>query len=193
MKKILVLAPIVVILAACSSAPKEAYERRSYEERERQERLVERAIDKAPKWMVEVPKSNSAVYQNGTAISSDMSMAMNKAKTIAFGKICMSAGGRVDQQSKIYRSDTENSGAEFSEMAIKSFCPNVDITGVEMVDSKMIAEGTRFRTYVLLALPTGDANRLAKERDARINRDRAAKRSTEAFKELEKNGSKVEQ
>jgi hypothetical protein len=120
-------------------------------------------------------------------------MAMNKAKTIAFGKICMSAGGRVDQQSKIYRSDTENSGAEFSEMAIKSFCPNVDITGVEMVDSKMIAEGTRFRTYVLLALPTGDANRLAKERDARINRDRAAKRSTEAFKELEKNGSKVEQ
>jgi hypothetical protein len=193
MKKLLVLAPIVAILAACSSTPKEAYERRSYEERERQERMVERAIDKAPKWMVEVPKSNSAVYQNGTATSPDMSMAMNKAKTIAFGKICMSAGGRVDQQSKIYRSDTENSGAEFSEMAIKSFCPNVDITGVEMVDSKMIAEGTRFRTYVLLALPTGDANRLAKERDARINRDRAAKRSTEAFKELEKNGSKVEQ
>ena len=193
MKKLLLLAPIVAILAACSSAPKEAYERRSYEERERQERMVERAIDKAPKWMVEVPKSNSAVYQNGTATSPDMSMAMNKAKTIAFGKICMSAGGRVDQQSKIYRSDTENSGAEFSEMAIKSFCPNVDITGVEIVDSKMIAEGTRFRTYVLLALPTGDANRLAKERDARISRDRAAKRSTEAFKELEKNGSKVEQ
>lgn len=46
MKQLLVLAPIVAILAACSSAPKDTYERRAYDERERQEKLADRAIDK---------------------------------------------------------------------------------------------------------------------------------------------------
>ena len=185
-----ILLSIISTLAACSSAPKEAYERRSYEENKRQERYVERAIDQAPKWMTELPKSNSAVYQNGTAVSPDMSMSVNKAKTMAFGKICMSAGGRVNQQSKVYRTDSENTSTEFSELAIKSFCPNVDITGVEVTDTKVIAEGGRFRTYVLLALPTGNANPMARERDAKEQRKSAETRSREAFKELDKNEEK---
>jgi hypothetical protein len=187
MKKLLALVPVVAIIAACSSAPKESFERRAYDEERRQEKNAERAIDQAPKWMTELPKSASAVYQNGTASSSDMAMSANKAKTVAFGKICMSAGGKVNQQSKVYRSDSENTSTEFSEMAIKSFCPNIDITGVEVVESKMIAEGGRFRTYVLVALPTGPANPMARERDAREQRRVAELRSREAFKEMEKN------
>ena len=193
MKKLLALVPVVAIIAACSSAPKESFERRAYDEERRQEKNAERAIDQAPKWMTELPKSASAVYQNGTASSSDMAMSANKAKTVAFGKICMSAGGKVNQQSKVYRSDSENTSTEFSEMAIKSFCPNIDITGVEVVESKMIAEGGRFRTYVLVALPTGPANPMARERDAREQRRVAELRSREAFKEMEKNGAKTDQ
>jgi len=184
-KKFIVLAPIVAMLVACGSAPKDAYERRAYEERERQERLVERALDKAPKWMSELPKSTSAVYENGSAVSPDMGMSVNKAKTMAFGKLCMAAGGRVNQQSKIYRTDSEAASTEFSELAIKSFCPSVDITGVEVVETKMVSEGARFRSYVLLALPTGDANRLVREREARDQRKVAETRSREAFKELD--------
>lgn len=193
MKKLLLLAPVVAIITACGSAPKETYDRRVYEDRQRQEKMADRAIDQAPKWMTELPKSNSAVYQNGSAISSDMSMSTNKAKTIAFGKICMSAGGRVDQQSKVYRTDSAEAGAELSEMAIKSFCPGVDITGVEVVETKLMAEGGRFRSYVLVALPTGSANSLARERDARSQRRLAETRSREAFKELEKNSTKTDQ
>ena len=185
MKKLILLAPIVAILAACSSSPKDAYERRAYEEEKRQEKYAEKAIDQAPKWMTELPKSNSATYENGTSTSGDMAMAVNKAKTIAFGKICMAAGGRVDQQSKIYRTDSSTSGSESSEMAIKTFCPGVDITGVEVVDTKMISEGGKFRSYVLIALPSGDANRLMRERDARENRRVSEVRSKEAFRELD--------
>ena len=83
----------VALLAACSSTPKEQYERRAYEERQRQEKAVESAIDRAPKWMTELPVSNSAVYANGSAVSTDMSMADYKAKLFAYGKICMAAGG----------------------------------------------------------------------------------------------------
>lgn len=179
------LIPVVATIAACSSAPKEIYERRAYEERERQEKLVERAIDRAPKWMTELPKSKDAVYQNGSAVSTDMGMSVNKAKTMAFGKICMAAGGRVNQQSKVYRLDGDSTSTELSEMAVKSFCPNVDITGVEVVDTKIVSEGARFRTYVLVALPMGDANQLQKSKDQREQRKLADRRSGQVFQEME--------
>lgn len=184
MKKLLTLVSILA-LTACSSAPKDPFERRVYEDQERREKAVTRAIDEAPKWMKELPKSTSAVYENGTATSYDMGMSVSKAKTMAYGKICMAAGGRVNQQSKIYRTDTNDASTEHSELAIKSFCPGVDITGVEMVDVKMISDRGQFRTYVLVALPTGDANALRKERDQREQRRVAEARSREAFRQME--------
>ena len=185
MKRSLLVLPLVAALAACSTT--DPYEKRAEAERTRTETLVERSISQAPKWMTELPKSNTAVYQNGTAVSPDMGMSTNKAKTLAFGKICMAAGGQVNQQSKIYRTDSENASTEFSELAIKSFCPGVDITGVEVVDTKMIAEGNRFRTYVLVALPTGEANQLQVRKDRIQQERRAESRSREAFREMEKN------
>lgn len=183
MKQLFLMLPIAIALSACSTT--DTYEKRSEVERERQERSVERALDKAPKWMTDLPKSQSAIYQNGTAVSPDLGMSVNKAKTMAFGKICMSAGGQVNQQSKIYRLDGENSSTESSELAIKSFCPGVDISGVEIVESKTIADGTRFRTYVLVALPTGEANAIQTRKERLQQQRLAEKRSREAFKEME--------
>ena len=191
MNKSLLLLPLVLALAACSTTDR--FEKRADHERERQERLVERSLDKAPKWMTELPISKSAIYQNGSATSPDMSMSVNKAKTIAFGKICMAAGGRVDQQSKIYRMDSDTTSTERSEMAIRSFCPGVDISGVEVVETKMVSEGTQVRTYVLVALPTGEANAVQMFRDRQQQNRTAEARSREAFREMERNQSRAGQ
>jgi hypothetical protein len=183
MKTFVALA-LVATLAACSSAPKDSYERRVYEERQQQEKAVEKSIDKAPKWMSELPESKNAVFANGSSVSRDMSMADWKAKMVAMGKICVAAGGRVSQQGKIFMQDSEHSSTEISEMAIKTFCPSVDVTGVEVREIKRISEGNRFRTYILVALPTGDANLLQKRKDVLAQQQRAQVRSSEAFKEL---------
>jgi hypothetical protein len=185
MKKTLLVLPLVVALSACGTFSSDPYEKRSERERERQEASARRAIDNAPKWMTELPKSDSAIYQNGTAVSPDMGMSVNKAKTMAFGKICMAAGGQVNQQSKVYRLDSENASTEHSELAIKAFCPGVDISGVEVVETKMVQDGGRIRTYVLVALPTGEANAIQKARDERAQRRLAEQRSREAFREME--------
>jgi hypothetical protein len=183
MKNTTYIAAIVIALSGCSTS--DPYAKRADQTREREEKLVEQAISKAPKWVTELPKSTSAVYQSGSAVSTDMAMSANKAKTLAFGKICMAAGGQVNQQSKIFQTDSANASTEFSELAIKTFCPGVDITGVEVVDTKMIAEGNRFRTYVLVALPTGEANQLQARKD-RMRQERTAElRSREAFREME--------
>ena len=41
LNKLIPLTALTVLVAACSSAPKDPYERRAYEERQRQEQLVE--------------------------------------------------------------------------------------------------------------------------------------------------------
>ncbi len=183
MKKIFTLIPVVAALAACSST--DVYQKRADEARERQEKYVERSIDKAPKWMTELPKSTSAVYANGTATSYNYSMADEKAKLLALGNICMSAGGEVDKNSKMYLNDTASNSNENSEKAIRSLCRKVDVTGAEVVEIKRIAEGSRYRTYVLMSLPMGEANQLKKAKiDEAISKNSAA-RSVEAFKELD--------
>lgn len=183
----LLLVSIVAVLSACSSSPKDPYERRAYEEQQRREAAVERALDKAPKWMTELPQSGSAVFANGTAVSGDFSMADTKAKLVAYGKICMAAGGRVSQQSKIFIQDSGDSSYETSEMAIRGICPGVDMTGVELREIKRVSENGRYRSYVLVALPTGDANLLQKRKDQIRLQDRAAVRSREVFKEMDTN------
>jgi len=184
MKKILLLVPAVAILAACGTT-RDAYERRADAERERQEKYVERAIDKAPKWMTNPPISNSAVYEAGSAVSQDLSMADHKAKADAYGKICMAAGGTASQRTKIYKTDSDRASTEFSEMALRTSCKEVDLTGVEVKEIKRVSEGTRFRTYVLVALPTGDANILRRAREAAKERQITAGRQDQAFKELD--------
>ena len=186
MKKILTVLPIVALLSACGTT--DPYGKRADMERERQERQVERVIDKAPKWMTDIPISNSAVYASGTSASGDYSMALMKAKADAYGKICMTAGGTTSQRTKIYKADTANASSELSEMVLRTQCKEVDLTGVEVAKDgiKVMPEGNRYRAYVLVVLPTGDANILRKAKEqARLN-EITARRAPEAFKELDK-------
>ena len=196
MKKVFAILPLIALVACGSTKtpvsnapvlPSETYDNRAAVSQIDREAQVNKSITQAPEWMAKLPVSNNAVYANGSAVSTDMSMADYKAKLFAFGKICMAAGGKVDQQSKIFMQDTAVASTEVSELAIRSMCPSVDITGTEIREVKRIAEGGRFRTYVLLALPTGDANALQKRKDQLKLNEGATQRGTEAFKELDRN------
>lgn len=188
MKKFLVLVPVVAVLAACGTTEK--FEKRTEQITERQEKYVERAIDKAPKWMTQLPESNAAVYANGSAVSRDFSMADEKAKLVALGKICTAAGGEVDKQSKMFLSDTEDTSVERSESAIRSMCRGVDVSGTEIIEVKRIAEGPRFRSYVLVSLPLGEANQLAIRNDRRKAAAGTKARSDRAFDEIDANNKR---
>ena len=185
MKKLFVLLPVVAVIAACSSTPKDDYEKRTAALEIKRESNVEKSISKAPGWMSELPTSKTAVYANGSAVSSDMSMADYKAKLFAYGKICMAAGGKVSQQAKMFMQDTTDATNEMSELAIKSMCPGVDITGVEIKEVKRVAEGSRFRSYALVVLPVGEANLLQSRKDQLRLKEQSVVRGTEAFKELD--------
>ena len=185
MKKHLLVVPVVALLAACGTTEK--FEKRAEYENKRQEKYVERTIDKAPKWMTELPESKSAVYAHGPGISRDFSMADEKAKLIALSKICMAAGGEVDKQSKMFMSDTDDVSVERSEMAIRAMCRGTDISGAEIVEIKRISEGSRYRSYALVALPLGEANALATRNDQRRAAAGSKARADRAFDEINTN------
>ena len=171
MKKLLIVTAVAGVLSACGTTN---YSSQYSSQNQVQVAQMSSAISQAPEWMSKLPKAPGYVFENGTATSTDFGFADIKAKTIAYSKICTSAGGKVRSQTKLYRADNGDAGTESSEMAVRSMCADVDISGVETVEMKHVADGNRIRTYVLVALPTsGIANKDVK---------RSAK---EAFKELD--------
>ena len=173
MKKVLIATVVMGMLTACGTTGTN-YSAVYSSQNSVQTAQMASAVEQAPAWMSKLPKAPGYVFENGTATSSDFGFADIKAKTMAYSKICNSAGGTVRSQTKIYKADNGDAGTESSELAIRSMCADVDISGVETVEMKHVAEGNRIRTYVLVALPlNGSANR---------NTKRSAK---EAFKELD--------
>ena len=173
MKKLVIVTAVAGLLSACGTSGTN-YSAQYSQPSTLNSAQMANAVSQAPEWMSKLPKAAGYVFENGTATSTDFGFADIKAKTIAYSKICTSAGGKVRSQVKMYKADNGDTGTEQSEMAIRSMCADIDITGVETVEMKHVADGNRIRTYVLVALPTsGYTNKDVK---------RGAK---EAFKELD--------
>ncbi len=176
MKKLVVVMAMAGVLTACGSAKKQ-YSNFD-EQNQRQEKYVTQAIDRAPEWMTKLPKSENAVYQSADESGASMSSAKMFAEAKAYAKICTAAGGTVRSQTKFFETDNGSSSSRSSEIAIRSICPDVDITGVQTVDVVFLREGPRVRAMVLVALPIGSANVLKSEKEAK-------QRAPDAFRELD--------
>ena len=173
MKKLVIVTAVATVLTACGTSGNN-YSNQFSNVNNLQSAQMNAAIAQAPEWMSKLPKAPGYVFENGTATSSDFGFADIKAKTIAYSKICTAAGGKVRSQVKMYKADNGDVGTEQSEMAIRSMCADIDISGVETVEMKHVSDGNRIRTYVLVALPT----------NGRMNKD-IKQSAKEAFKELD--------
>ena len=177
MKKLAIVLATAAVVSACGTKGTN-YSSQYSNQNSLQTAQMNSAVKEAPAWMSKLPKAAGYIFENGTATSPDFGFADIKAKTMAYAKICTAAGGKVRSQVKMFRSDSGDSSTDQSEMALRSMCPDVDITGVETVEMKHVSEGNRIRTYVLVALPIGDKNVMKSAKDA-------AARAPEAFKELD--------
>jgi hypothetical protein len=177
MKKLAIVVAVTGVLTACGTSGTN-YSAMYSGQNSMQTAQMSSAIKEAPPWMSKLPKAPGFIFENGTATSSDFGFADMKAKAMAYAKICTAAGGKIRQQTKIFKSDSGDASVDQSELAIRSMCADIDITGVETVEMKHVSEGNRIRTYVLVVLPLGDKNVLKSTKDAQA-------RAPEAFKELD--------
>ena len=177
MKKLAMVVAVTGVLTACGTSGTNYSSMYSGQDSMKTAQMNS-AISQAPEWMSKLPKAPGYIFENGTATSGDFGFADIKAKAMAYAKICTAAGGKIRQQTKIFRSDTGDTSVDQSELAIRSMCADIDITGVETVEMKHVSEGNRIRTYVLVTLPLGDKNVLKSTKDAQA-------RAPEAFRELD--------
>jgi len=177
MKKLAIVLATAAVVSACGTKGTN-YSAQYSNQNSLQTAQMNSAVKEAPAWMSKLPKAAGYIFENGTATSPDFGFADIKAKTMAYAKICTAAGGKVRSQVKMFRSDNGDASTDQSEMALRSMCPDVDITGVETVEMKHVSEGNRIRTYVLVTLPLGDKNVLKSAKDA-------ATRAPDAFRELD--------
>jgi len=189
MKKILTLLPVVALLAACGTT--DPYAKRAESERKFTQEANERAIAKMPDWMSKLPISNNAIFAAASGRADTPGMAIQMARTNAMADLCYGIDGRVDSQTKNFATATAKSSS--FESVTRTRCNTVDVTGMETYGAKgidknpvVVATGTDFTAYVLIALPTGDANILRKAKEQDKREQRQAGRAVEAFKELDK-------
>jgi hypothetical protein len=177
MKKLAIVVAVTGVLTACGTSGTN-YRAQDSGQNGMQTAQMSSAVAQAPVWMSKLPKADGYIFENGTATSGDFGFADIKAKTMAYAKICTAAGGKIRSQVKMFKSDSGDASMDQSEMALRSMCPDVDITGVETVEMKHVSEGNRIRTYVLVVLPIGDKNVMKSAKDS-------AARAPEAFRELD--------
>jgi hypothetical protein len=189
MKKTLLLLPIVAALAACGTT--DVYQKRADNERQYQEKSIDQALKARPNWMSKLPISDSAVFAAAEGSAESYNMAVHLARTNALTELCYSADGRVSSQTKQFETGSTRSSS--IEKVTRTNCNTVDVTGVETYGAKNVDEnpvvvrsGNRYTAYVLLALPTGEANIQRKYKDGLKREAQQAARATEAFKELDK-------
>ena len=179
MKKTLLLIPIVAMLAACGTTDRHA--KIAEDVRERETRSREMVLDKAPDWMIKLPESKNAVYSSGTASAKNYEMALKIASQHAKDKICMTAGGTVSTRMKTYNTES----VTLSESVSRSSCKEVDTTGAYVEKQKIINTQFGYQAYVLVALPTGDANILKRAKEQQKLQELALKKFQEEDKKLD--------
>ncbi len=150
-----------------------------------QEASAQRVIDNVPEWFVEVPKKDDTIYAVGDGVSGSLSGAIGNARANAFEGICQAAGGKVRSQTKVFRQDTDKSSTSVTTTAIRNICPDVDVTGANVEKRSVIRDGERFRAFVLVALPVGEANKLAKTKNDQRILEKSLDAREREFKELD--------
>jgi len=187
MKKLFLAVTIGSLLSACSSTNRlDNVQQRADQERQHQTQQVQATIKSGPDWFVKRPKNTqNVVYGVGFSANTNMMMAMDLAESEAYRQLCVGAGGEVDSQSKVFRSDRDGNGSSIGTTAIRTRCPAVDITGAEVVQNEIIASGNRYNYYVLVALPLGDANSRLRAKEAIRQLRSLDSQAQSEFKELD--------
>ena len=179
-------------LASCVTpkpgTPEAAYEKEKKKE-EAQIAATEQTVENIPEWFRKPPKSDQAVYAVGTATSPDIQFAIDKSDLLAKRSLADRLNSQLSSKLKEF---LEEQGQGEDQLAITeasrvttNLITEVNVSGYSRIDSKILAQGTKYRAYVLLEYPVGKANRILVNQ-VKKNRILESKlRASKAFKELE--------
>lgn len=133
-----------------------------------------------PSWYImPPPASEQSVFVAGTATSSTLSMATQKAILDADTKLAFQMESAIKAMIKTYQNDLGTDIVENTELVARKVSA-VTVNGHHQVDMQVTQEGRTYRVFVLMRFPLGGANYFAEQirKDAlkkqAVARERAA-------------------
>lgn len=117
-------------------------------------------VEELPDWYQSPPSDAEHLYGMGTGESQDMQMSINKAEQNARVQITQNIESKV---SALFKQFSEETGvgaeAEYIAMAtnVSKTVASEIIGGTRIKDQKIVPENGRYRAYVLMEMPIGEA------------------------------------
>ena len=158
---------------------------------------VEAAVSMIPKWYKQMPEEKGAIFTVGSATAPDLQLAVDIATLN--GKVVLADrnNGKLKAMTKSWiakfgQSDVDARVMTEIEKVAKNVIANVDVAGYNPVETEVFAAGTLYRAFVLLKYSDNEASKIIMNR---LRKDRmvySRLRSTQAWKELEREVEKSE-
>ncbi len=187
------LSAAALILIACSSPKFGTAEYAEIQEQQRQKMLLKQAeqtIDKAPKWFLEPPVENNAIYAVATDYSADLQFAIDKSMLNAKIGLATQISNKISSKMKEFAQEV---GAGSDAQVVKEIervstelVTEVNLSGFTTAKREIIQQGTGYRSYVMLRYPLGETNKMVVEQTKRNAILDSKIRASKAFQELEK-------
>ena len=152
---------------------------------------VEYAVSIIPSWYSEMPEKKGSIFTVGSATAPDLQLAVDIATLN--GKVVLAdrINGKLKAMTKSWiakfgQSDVDSRVMSEIEKVAKNVIANVDVAGYSPVEIDVSPAGTQYRAFVLLEYSDKEASKIIFNR---LRKDRlvySRLRSTEAWKELDK-------
>lgn len=160
-----------------------------------QQETVEKTMETIPDWFPSPPSDNEHLYGTGTGESGDMQFAVNKAEQAARVQITTNIEAKVSSLFKTFSEETGvGQDAEFISMStgVSKTVASEVISGTRIKDQKIVPENGRFRAYVLMEMPVGEAQARLQAQIKAQNRLYTQFRASRGYQELEGEVEKFE-
>ena len=151
---------------------------------------VKQAAAEVPSWYMNPPADDVAIYAPGAATSGDLQLAFDKAVMGAKRALADRVNSRLSSKMKEFLS--ESGAAEDGKVAIEServtsnLITEVNLSGYDITQKKLVPSGATYRAYVLVRYPLGGANRILVDQIHKNELLESKVRASKAFQDLEK-------
>ena len=185
---------VVFFISSCAQNPKPRTPEAVYEEKQKEEEERVEAVDKSaeeiPDWFIELPDGCvTHCYSVATAVSQDLQMSIEKAVLRAKGLLADSINSYISGKAKSFADETgQGENTDYYEQidtTLSNVFTDVHLPGYSVEKKKIITQGSRYRAYVRLMLPVGEANKVMVNKIKQNKELENRLRASEAFKDLE--------
>lgn len=185
-------AALALALVACSS-PKpgtpEFVQKKEEDQQKAVVKTVEQSLSITPAWYTKNPVDPNSLYAKATEASTNRQMAVDRAMHLARKELAQQLGARVSGTIRDFATDSDKSNDDFQtqiKAVGESVALDVNLAGYVRENDEVVAEGGKYRAFVMLRYPVGEVNKVVASQVKRNSAIEKRVEASDAWKQLEK-------